>query len=325
MASEAGSKGGVQVAELFPTGSFGARLRHFFAFTNPLLLLESAATEREAFELVSAYRATGVVPAGMTLEQLRAKALLADTAYAKDGSRIPKAFRVTGYATANLPVSLGLMVATRPLSVGFFQWANQTQNALLNHFNRSGATGVSNSALAQAYVGAVGTALGISFTSTNLINRVRNVVLQARLRQLVPFVSVSSANMLNTYLMRRHELVDGCVVRDAATGRELGRSPKASERAIGLTALSRAAMTALMLGIPPFIFSAYDRKIGNQRPNTRLPFQFAVVGVLIFTVVPVTVALFDPKLRCKSGDLEPAIVAAVGGRTDVEVEFDKGL
>jgi hypothetical protein len=315
----------VVVPELFPTGSFSARLRHFFAFTNPMLLLQSKETERAAFELVSAFRATGVLPPGVSLADVRAKALLADNAYAKDGSRIPKAFRVCGYATANLPVSLGLMVATGPLGVAFFQWANQTQNALLNHFNRSGNAGVSNGALAQAYGGAVGTALGISFTSTYFINRVQNVALQTSLRRLVPFASVSSANMLNTFLMRRHELADGAVVREAATGRELGRSPKAAERAIALTALSRAAMTALMLGIPPFIFSAYDKKIGNARPNTRLPFQFGVVAVLIFTVVPVTVALFDPNIRCKSGDLEPAIVAAAGGRADVDVEFDKGL
>jgi hypothetical protein len=240
-------------------------------------------------------------------------------------SSVPKPFRVSGYAIANLPVSLGLMVATHPLGVGFFQWANQTQNALLNHYNRSGDAGVSNTALAQSYGGAVGTALTISYTSAFLINRVKNVALQTTLRRLVPFASVSTANMLNTFLMRRHELVDGAIVRDAATGKELGRSAKASERAIRLTALSRAAMSFLMLGIPPFIFAAYDHQIGNKRPNTRLPFQFGVVAVLIFTVVPVTVALFDPKLHCNSGDLEPEIVAAAGGRKDLLVEFDKGL
>jgi hypothetical protein len=167
------------------------------------------------------------------------------------------------------------MVATHPLGVGFFQWANQTQNALLNHYNRSGDAGVSNTALAQSYGGAVGTALTISYTSAFLINRVKTSRCKPRLRRLVPFASVSTANMLNTFLMRRHELVDGAIVRDAATGKELGRSAKASERAIRLTALSRAAMSFLMLGIPPFIFAAYDIRLATSGPTPVCRFSLA--------------------------------------------------
>lgn len=75
------------VRELFPTATFGDRLKHFFAFTNPLLLTHSRDAERAAFDLVSAYRATGIVPTGLSFDDIREKALLADNAYAKDGSR----------------------------------------------------------------------------------------------------------------------------------------------------------------------------------------------------------------------------------------------
>ena len=82
------------------------------------------------------------------------------------------------------------MTVTNPVGVAFFQWANQTQNALLNHYNRSGEDSVSTSTLAQSYTGAVGTALGMSYGSAYLIGRVKNVSLQMTLRRLVPFASV---------------------------------------------------------------------------------------------------------------------------------------
>jgi hypothetical protein len=73
--------------ELFPTATFGDRLKHFFAFTNPFLLTYSREAEREAFDQVAQYRATGAIPTGLSFDDIRKKALLADNAYAKDGSR----------------------------------------------------------------------------------------------------------------------------------------------------------------------------------------------------------------------------------------------
>ena len=45
----------------------------------------------------------------------------------------------------------------------FWNWVNQSQNALVNYFNRNAASNMSNETMAMSYAGAVGSALTIAF------------------------------------------------------------------------------------------------------------------------------------------------------------------
>ena len=114
--------------------------------------------------------------------------------------------------------------------VVFWQWANQSFNALVNYTNRSGDSSIPLSTLSTSYVSATGGALGnydlrtiknldynpIVFTSVFNMFSVTALGLNAVAKRLpplfgrlVPFLAVAAANGINIPLMRRNEIING--------------------------------------------------------------------------------------------------------------------
>ena len=72
---------------LHDTSTFRGRLNHFFAFTNPLLLFTSRAEQDDALRNYKIFKSTNRVPPGLTRDDIRRQAILAETTFSKDGSR----------------------------------------------------------------------------------------------------------------------------------------------------------------------------------------------------------------------------------------------
>ena len=70
---------------------------------------------------------------------------------------------------------------------------------------------------------------------------------------LVPFASVAFAGGVNTAAMRNSELSTGIDVYNKETGEVYGISKVAAREAVGLTIISRVAISAGTLAIPPVI------------------------------------------------------------------------
>ena len=163
-------------------------------------------------------------------------------------------------------------------AVIFWQWFNQSFNALVNYTNRcgpgpqlppdqltdsalrrSGDAAASASTLLTSYLaatgGALATALGLNSLGAHaeslIIKLPRNSVvpspdmshsvagsLPPLAGRLVPFAACSAANCLNIPLMRRQELGAGTTV-ETSQGEALGSSRVAAREAIARVTLSR--------------------------------------------------------------------------------------
>ncbi|XP_075365806.1 sideroflexin-1 isoform X3 [Mycteria americana] len=175
-------------------------------------------------------------------------------------------------------------------AVVFWQWINQSFNAIVNYTNRSGDAPITVSQLGTAYVsattGAVATALGLNALTKHV---------SPLIGRFVPFAAVAAANCINIPLMRQRELKFGIPVTDE-NGNRLGESTKAAQQAITQVVISRILMAAPGMAIPPFIMNTLEKRAFLKRfPWMSAPIQVGLVGFCLVFATPLCCALFPQK------------------------------
>ena len=156
--------------------------------------------------------------------------------------------------------------------VVFWQWFNQSFNAVVNYSNRSGSTPIEPMTLGTSYVAATGGALGTALGLNAIVK-----TLPPLIGRFVPFVAVGAANSINIPMMRRLELTDG-IEMSTKDGQVVGKSKVAAKQGISMVVLSRIGMAAPgMIGIP--IFMNYLEKKGTlaKYPRISAPLQVMIM------------------------------------------------
>ncbi|KAA0197372.1 hypothetical protein HAZT_HAZT007811, partial [Hyalella azteca] len=105
-------------------------------------------------------------------------------------------------------------------AVVFWQWANQSFNALVNYTNRNAASDISTTQLGLAYTSATTAALTTALGLKKFFGSSKKFSL---LQRFVPFIAVAAANMVNIPLMRQNELISGVALVDE-NGNHVGYS-----------------------------------------------------------------------------------------------------
>ncbi|EHB18514.1 Sideroflexin-3 [Heterocephalus glaber] len=266
--------------------TFLGRARHFFTVTDPRNLLLSGAQLEAARNIVQNYRA-GVVTPGLTEDQLWRAKHVYDSAFHPDtGEKVVLIGRMSAQVPMNMTITGCMLTFYRKTpTVVFWQWVNQSFNAVVNYSNRSGDAPVSTRQLGTAYVsattGAVATALGLKSLTQHLPSLVG---------RFVPFAAVAAANCINIPLMRQSLLgklqgkrsgLLGAVMLVMARGGCI--CPAESLR------LGRGA-------IPPVIMDALEKKdFLKCRPWLGAPLQVGLVGFCLVFATPLCCALFPQR------------------------------
>ncbi|BFY98630.1 hypothetical protein BsWGS_01670 [Bradybaena similaris] len=307
----------------YDQSTYVGRAKHFFITTNPLNLFASGQALDDAKSIVERYR-KGEAVSGLTEEKLWHAKHLYDSAFHPDTKE--KMF-ILGRMSAQVPMNMtitGCMMTfykTTP-AVIFWQWFNQTFNAVVNYTNRSGDSPISPVQLGVSYVMATGGAVTTALTLNSMVKKFPPIV-----GRFVPFAAVAAANCINIPCMRSRELMHGIPIFDE-NGNRVGESSRAASKAISQVVISRIIMAMPGMMIPPFIMNNLEKKRFLQKmPWLNAPIQVAMIGFLLVFATPLCCALFPQKSSITVASLEAEVrdkIQALPNSPKV-VYFNKGL
>jgi len=299
------------------------RAKHFFLLTNPLNLLASNAELERAKRIVHNYRAGKPVEVKTVDELWRAKYLYDSAFHPETGEKN----LIVGRMAAQVPMNTlitGCMLSfyKTNTAVVFWQWFNQTFNAIVNYSNRSGSTPISKEQLLTSYVLATGGALT---TALSLNKAVKN--LNPLIGRLVPLAAVAAANCINIPLMRFQELRNGVTLLDN-NNNEVGISKKAAAIGISTVVISRICMAVPgMVLVPVATESLEKRGVFKRFPRASAPFQTILCGFILIFATPLGCAFFSQRASIKVDKLEAGVSAKIKKQhPDLNVVwYNKGL
>ncbi|KAL7450645.1 hypothetical protein ACHAWC_002536 [Mediolabrus comicus] len=131
---------------------------------------------------------------------------------------------MSGYLPFNGPICIAMISVSSTIPLLFWSWMNQSQNALVNHFNgpkiidgttdreeKSTAAGnsVNNGTLFKSYALAVASALIVAFGLANYVQTNYAGEEATELLRFISFPSAVIASSLNCYIVRSREIEVG--------------------------------------------------------------------------------------------------------------------
>ncbi|KAF5304185.1 hypothetical protein FQR65_LT08079 [Abscondita terminalis] len=310
----------------YDQSTYVGRAKHFLQVTNPLNVFATSQALEDARSVVTKHRLKEPLPDGFTIDELWSAKNLYDSAFHPDtGEKMNIIGRMSAQVPMNMLITGGMLTFYKSTpAVVFWQWINQSFNALVNYTNRSGDAQLSNSHLLTSYACATGGALTTALGLNHLVKNASPIV-----GRLVPFVAVAAANCVNIPLMRSQELIDGTPVYDD-NGNRLGLSKNAARDGIIQVTFSRVAMAAPGMVLVPVVMNRLDR-LGTLRkaPWMALPIQVSLVGFCLTFATPLACAVFKQKAEIKYDNIEPELKEKLdqkfGSSPPQSLWYNKGL
>ncbi|XP_049872776.1 sideroflexin-2 isoform X1 [Pectinophora gossypiella] len=315
---------------LWDQSTFVGRFRHFAFISNPLL---SVVPEKELYaakELYMQYKA-GQEPPGTKFEQVVRAKQLYESAFHPDSGELQNVFGRMSFQMPGGCLITGAMLQwyRTATAVVFWQWVNQSFNALVNYTNRNANSPLTTTQMGVAYVSATSAAMATALTFKFYVQKRTKHPIVAR---FVPFVAVAAANWVNIPLMRQNEIAKGLEVADE-NGKIIGKSQIAPIKGISQVVTSRIIMCSPGMLLLPFIMERLEKKAWMKRITwAHAGIQTAVVGMFLTFMVPTACAIFPQRCKLSIDTIKKyekenyeEIVKNTDGKPPQYVYFNKGL
>uniref|UniRef100_A0A8R1XQE7 Sidoreflexin n=2 Tax=Onchocerca TaxID=6281 RepID=A0A8R1XQE7_ONCVO len=294
----------------FPQDTFLGRYLHFLDVIDPRTLFTSEEKLRSSIELLNNYKAgkTRLVSDQQLWEAQKIKMAIL---HPDTGEKIFPPFRMSGFVPFGWITLTGMLLPNPSwLSILFWQWLNQTHNALVNYSNRNATQDHSLSQYVNAYCAAVSSAGIVAVGLTSIIKRAEhlNPIKRLIIQRFVPLPATCLASSLNVLCMRWNELESGINVYDS-NHNVIGVSKIAAKKAIKDTTLTRAFLPIPLLMIPSCIMPFLERRYQWVTKTTKHHiFISAIVCISSFAFsLPISLAIFPQESRISRDHLEPEI------------------
>ncbi|XP_074643046.1 sideroflexin-2-like [Tubulanus polymorphus] len=315
---------------LWDQSTFLGRLKHFAWMTDFRTVVVRESKLHEAKDLVDKYR-IGLQTPGVTKEEVIYAKKLYDSSFHPDSGELQNVFgRMSFQVPGGMSITGAMITFYRTnTAVIFWQWVNQSFNALVNYTNRNAESDIDAKRIAIAYTSATTSAVVTALGLKAILAKSAGSLMQ----RFVPFAAVAAANMVNIPLMRQSELIDGIVVSDE-NGNKITQSRYAAVKGISQVVLSRIFMaTPTMLGIPVVMEYLERYPVIKRMTWTHAPIQVFLCGVVLCASVPIGCALFPQrscitvdKLRIMDKDKYDELVGKFGdSQLPERLYFNKGL
>ena len=303
----------------FDQRTYWGRFMKMLNICDPFMLVYSEAEIKEAVDVLKDFSKNGNVHQTPDSELWRYRKLKESAVHPDTGTIIPLPFRMSGYVPFNGPVSVGLIMATRTPWILFWQWANQSQNALVNFFNRNASKQSTDSTLLASYSGAVTSALSIGYGLSRLVKKFASPERATTYLRFIAMPTSMIASSVNCLIMRWPETEQGIAVFDQS-GKEVGLSKVAARKAIQETVVSR-----VLLQLPVFLFPPVMTllppiaKFLRRHPRYNTPIMTAFLFLGFGLGLPASIAAFPQEGVIQETELESEL------RGHGHLKYNKGL
>ncbi|XP_033729447.1 sideroflexin-2-like [Pecten maximus] len=315
---------------IWDLSKFQGRLRYYAWITDTRLTLIPTKTLYQYKDLVEYYSKNQNLPTGVTVADYRRAQQATLSAFHPDTGVLQNVIGRMSFQVPGGMVLCGCMVTfyRSPAAVVFWQWTNQSFNAIVNYTNAPGSSSDTKKIMF-AYVTATTSALVTALGLKAFLAKSASALLQ----RFVPFAAVAAANAVNIPLMRQNEIMDGVTVYDESN-KEVGKSKYAAVKGILQVFISRLLIvTPCMTLIPPVMMRlekySWMKKYGRF---VNAPLQVFFSGIFFVGCVPVGCSLFNQRCSVTTERLksfEPSAYEKMrrdqNGELPQRVFFNKGL
>ncbi|GKZ00584.1 hypothetical protein MPSEU_001010600 [Mayamaea pseudoterrestris] len=311
----------------YSQSEFKGRFARMLLACDPRLLIYTESQVRQAKDMIDNYQNYP----NMDRELWEARRMVDAALHPDTGEVLPRPFRLSGYVPYNGPICVAMVASQSTMPLLFWSWVNQSQNALVNYYNRNASSQMSNETLAKSYAVAVGSALLVAFGLATAIQKKYEPSKAKQLLRFVAFPSAVVASSLNCYIVRSPEIDSGIPLTDEY-GQDVlpgSTSKEAAARGVYSTTASRAILQAPVFFLPPVMVSLGPiKKYLMKNPVMAVPVSTYMTLVCFGLGLPATVAIFPQIAEIKAKDVEHEYQHLRNAKTDQPYEvfyYNKGL
>jgi hypothetical protein len=295
-------------SQRFDQTNFGGRFYRMLLECDPRLLLYTQDEVRQYHALANNHKT--VAPGNPKMDRMlwQAKRIADSALHPETGEWIPRPFRMSGYLPFNGPICVAMVASQSTLLLLLWSWLNQSQNALVNYYNRNASSRMSNTTLCKSYAVAVASALAVSFLLATLVQSHYSGEEAEELLRFISFPSAVIASSLNCFIVRRPEIDSGVILLNKQMENVLPgeTSREAAKRGVYSTTASRAILQMPTYFIPPLILDTVEpiKHYMCENPTTVVPITTFLLLVSFGVGLPCAVGMFPQMSKIRAIDVE---------------------